>query len=208
MTLSAAIALFSAMVVLAALPGPGQIVVMARSISGGFKEGVITSLGVVAGDYVFILLSILGLSTLAANMGETFVWIQTLGAGYLIWLGLSLLRAQSLEPQHARSAPGQLVARYGVGFIAGLLTTLSNPKAILFYLSFFPAFLDLNGLLLTDVFLVLLITLMAVGGTMMAFAFLAVQARQTFVREKWRKGFHYLSALMLIGSAFVLILSQ
>ena len=97
MTLSTSIALFISMVVLALLPGPGILVVMARSVSAGLRHGVSATVGIVAGDFVFITLALLGLATLSSVLGELFIFIKYIGAAYLIWLGVSMFMRSKTE---------------------------------------------------------------------------------------------------------------
>ena len=95
MTFASSISLFIAMFILAVIPGPGILIVVARSINAGFRHGISTSLGIVAGDFVYITLAIFGLTTLSASLGYFFIYVKYFGAAYLIFLGLSLLFARS-----------------------------------------------------------------------------------------------------------------
>ena len=159
------------MFILALIPGPGVLVVIGRSLSGGLAHGIATSIGIVLGDYVFILLSVYGLIAIAEVMGNLFFVIKYVGAAYLIWLGLHFLRTpKSNTPVQENSHQ-----TYWADGLVGLITTLSNPKAILFYLSFFPAFLDLTSVSLMDVSLILFIATITVGGVMVAYAYIAVK---------------------------------
>lgn len=203
MTLSSSLALFAAMVVLAILPGPGILVVVAKSLEGGFRQGFYTSLGIVAGDYIFILLAVFGLLALAELLGPLFVWVKYLGAAYLAYLGLSLMLVK-------RPPPSQLIPAGGAGmasrnFMAGLLTTLSNPKAILFYVSFFPAFLRLDRLGFHELLLVLLITTLAVGGVMLLYAALALKAKKLLQNRARSRRINLISGSLLLASAGVLV---
>ena len=202
MTLSTALALFVAMVVLAALPGPGILVVVSRALQGGLSQGIITSVGIVAGDFVFIILSVFGLVALAESMGNFFVWVKYLGAAYLSYLGLSLIlnRPSKDDVPQARVSASNGFAN----FTAGLLTTLSNPKAILFYLSFFPAFLDLTDVSLVDLAIILAVTTAAVGGVMIFYAYLAVKTHSALRASQQGKWLSYVSGcLLIISGAFL-----
>lgn len=133
LTLVDAFALFAAMGVLAAVPSLSVLAVSARAASAGFRQGAWVTLGIVAGDTVFIVLAIFGLQWLAAALGDAFVWLKYLGAAYLLWLGFRLWRADTAV--EARAASG--VAASTSSFMSGLLLTLGDHKAILFYLGFF-----------------------------------------------------------------------
>lgn len=200
MTLFSALSLFTAMVVLAAIPGPGVIAVMARSVSGGFLHGAVTAIGILLGDYVFIALCLSGLAFIAETMGGAFVAIKYLGAAYLIWMGIGLLRA--------RTAPGTAEpvkkSSHYANLLIGLATTLGNPKAILFYLSFFPAFLPLEQISGTDVAAILAIATLAIGGVMTGYAWLSARAGAALQKSSGTRSFNLIGGGVLIGGGAVL----
>ena len=169
MTFSSIAALFGAMVILAIVPGPGVFAVVARSVASGFAHGFVTTIGIVVGDFLFILLAVFGLSAIAEAMGNLFIFVKYLGGAYILWLGIQLFRckSQSLEVK------GIVESSWLSNFSGGLLITLGNPKAILFYLSFFPAFLELSNVSILDVGIIMLIATLAIGGVMLAYAYLA-----------------------------------
>ncbi len=173
MTISAIFALSLALLVLAIIPGPGIMIVVSRTLSHGLRAGFVTSLGIVTGDYIFITLAIGGLTTLAQSFSELFILIKTLGAAYLLYLGLSLM----LKPSNSDKINTNATLGHSANFMAGLLTTMSNPKAILFYVSFFPAFLDVAKLSATDLLLIYAITTLTVGGVMVLYALFSLKGR-------------------------------
>lgn len=134
MTLTDITALFVAMLVLAAVPGLSVLTVTARTVTGGISHGTATAAGVVVGDLVFILLALFGLAVLAETLGERFYLIKYLGGAYLIWLGTLLWRANNRTAIRELAGNGSLIS----SFLAGLLVTLGDQKAIFFYLGFFP----------------------------------------------------------------------
>jgi threonine/homoserine/homoserine lactone efflux protein len=168
--------LFSAMVLLAIVPGPAVFAVIARSFSSGTLSGAYLTAGIIFGDYVFIILALFGLSTLAEAMGSTFFVIKYLSAAYLIWLGYKLLRTKASSIDIESSKDASLTSN----FLSGLLITLGNPKAILFYLGFFPAFINIGDVNLTDTGLIMLTATLAFGSVNIGYTLLAVRARQTF----------------------------
>jgi len=172
LTLASAFALFAAMTFLAAIPSLSVLAVTARASSAGFRQGAWVTLGIIAGDAVFIVLAILGLQWLAAALGDAFVWLKYLGAAYLLWLGFRLLRADPVIEVQAAGGAGAAAS----SFISGLLLTLGDQKAILFYLGFFPAFVDLAVLTLADALAVVVIAAVAVGGVKLVYAAAAARA--------------------------------
>lgn len=173
MTLVLIGSLFVSMVVLALIPGPGVLAVVARSSVLGFQHGVSTTVGIVAADFIFVTLALLGLTALSELLGTFFVIVKYIGALYLVWLGISLILSKPSPNKTEKVKTSTHLA----SFTTGLVITLSNPKAILFYVSFFPAFLDLSQVTLGDAFVIYVITAIAIGGVMLAYAFLADRAR-------------------------------
>jgi threonine/homoserine/homoserine lactone efflux protein len=174
MTFSSMAALFGTMVVLAMIPSPSVFAVVARSIASGFTQGLIMVLGIVVGDFAFIFLAVAGLSAVAE--AGLFTLVKYLGAIYLLVLGIGLWRAKT----HAVTVEPVKAVAWRSNFLCGLLITLSDPKAILFYVSFLPTFLDLSRASMADIGLVLLSATVAVGGGKLIYAYLADQARVLF----------------------------
>lgn len=164
-------ALFGAMAVLAALPSVSVLAVTAKSAGSGFLHGLLTALGIVVGDMIFILIAIFGLVLLVQTLGSAFFWIQYACGAYLIWLGLRLWRSRWQQSQATRDSNSSLLG----SFLTGLLITLADQKAVLFYMGFFPAFFDLAKLTALDVLLLLLVTLFAVGGVKVGYAYAAAR---------------------------------
>jgi threonine/homoserine/homoserine lactone efflux protein len=180
MAVSQGLALFMAMFILAIIPGPAVFAVVSRSFSQGISQGIWLTLGVLMGDFVYIIMALLGLATLAQAMGPAFIALQYASALYLIWLGIGLIKAKT-ESVHlcAESASSKIK-----NLTTGALITLSNPKAMLFYVSFFPAFVPINHVTGQDVLLILAIASIAFCGVNFAYALLAVRAKKLFVSPK------------------------
>jgi len=173
LTIPAAAALFGFMVVLALTPSVSVLTVAARAAGSGLAAGLWTAAGVVAGDLIFILIAVTGLAAIAESAGALFTAIQYLGGAYLLWLSITMWRSPSraVTPGQTRSTSA------ASSFLAGLTLTLADHKAILFYLGFFPAFVDLPRLSGLDVILIAAITIGAVGGAKSVYAYLATRTR-------------------------------
>lgn len=197
MTLISALALFGTMVILAVIPGPGVFAVVARSASGGVLHGVLTSVGIVLGDYVFIALCLSGLAYIADAMGSAFVVLKFLGAAYLVWMGFSLICAR--RKTDVRSDTEIRNSRYG-SLLLGLTTTLGNPKAILFYLSFFPAFLPMHKIGAMDAATIFVVTALAVGGVMLIYVWLTVRAKKLLQHRSETRYLNLFGGSILISS--------
>ena len=128
-------AFVAAIVVFLAIPGPGNLALITSTGKGGVRGGLAATLGVIAGDQVLMWAAVAGVATLLATTPTAFYAVQWLGAVYLAWLGWKMLTAR----------PGDapvLHIRAGQYFRQALAITLLNPKAIVFYMAFFPLFVD------------------------------------------------------------------
>jgi len=164
------------MLLWAIIPGPAVFAIIARSFSSGILQGSYMTAGMVLGDYVFIILALFGLSAIAEVMGTTFFIIKYVSAAYLIWLGYKLFRTKANSTSIETSKDSSLISNS----FAGLFITLGNPKAILFYIGFFPAFIDITEVTLSDVSLIMLTATLAFGSVNLAYSLLAIKARNTF----------------------------
>jgi threonine/homoserine/homoserine lactone efflux protein len=200
MTLATILALFTAMVVLASIPSLSVLTVSTRAATSGFIHGVFTTIGIVLGDIIFIIIAIWGLSLLAETMGNLFFLIKYLGGAYLIYLGIGLLRS---KPQDIE--PGGLVkASLLSSFLAGLSITLADQKATLFYLGFFPAFVDISTISYFDTLIIIAIATVAVGGVKLIYAFMADRAR-LLITSPTRKGINIAAGSIMIAVGVFLI---
>ena len=196
MTLSSTVALFGAMFVLAIIPSPSVFVVVARTIESGFIHGLVTVLGIIAGDLIFIILALYGLGFIAETMSSLFIY---LGSAYLIWLGIGLWRTKSVEIQEIKALS------WSSHFRCGLFMTLGDPKAILFYISFLPAFLDLSNVSVFDTGIVIVVATLAVGGTKLGYAYMANKSRLLFESSRAKKGINMTAGAVMIGTGLFLI---
>lgn len=126
-----------AVLVFLALPGPGTFTLLTATGRSGIRGGYSTLAGLLLGDQVLMWLAVAGVAALLKANPLLFHAMQYLGAAYLVWIGLQLLRSQK---PGARA--GMIALRPGPYFRQGLLVTLLNPKAIVFYMAFFPLFID------------------------------------------------------------------
>lgn len=200
MTFSSILALFSALVVLAAIPSVSVLAVSTRSATFGFIHGVFTTLGIVLGDIIFIILAIWGLSFLAETMGGFFFLIRYLGGAYLILLGIGLCQSKSQEIDTETTSNSSLMS----SFLTGLFITLGDQKATLFYLGFFPAFVDISQISYGDTLIILAITTLAVGGVKLGYAVLANQAR-LWINPKIKRAMNLVAGCIMIAVGMLLL---
>lgn len=194
LTLSSTGALFGTMVVLALMPSVSVLTVSARSAAYGFTHGVYTAMGILAGDIIFIVIAIYGLSVLSEVMGDHFALVKYLGGSYLMWLGIVLWRSRT----NPEGVDENIQSSLSSSFLAGLFITLADQKAILFYLGFFPAFLDLSTLSIVDTGIIIAIVTVAIG-TKLVYAIMANRARLLLRSPRFVKGLNVVAGSIMIG---------
>ena len=190
------------MIVLAIVPSVSVLAVTARAAAFGFSHGLFTALGIVVADILFILVAVYGLALIAEMMGDQFRLIQYLGAAYLIWLGISLWRADV----KTRATDQLRQSTWLSSFLTGLLITLGDQKAILFYLGFLPAFVDLATMTPLDTLIIIISAILGVGGAKVVYAFLADRASVLLKDSGALHGINVLAACVMIAVGIVLLL--
>lgn len=134
-------------------PGADFLFVLGRSSARGFSAGVWAALGVGAGCCVHILAAALGLSALLATSAAAFTAVKWVGAAYLVYLGIALLRKRGgLAADDSERRTSTSMRRV---FWQGFLTNVLNPKVALFFLAFVPQFIDAGSPTKVEAFLLL-----------------------------------------------------
>lgn len=186
--------------VLAGVPSVSVVLVVTRSMTHGLSGGAAAAAGVVTGDLVFVVLSIAGLSAVAAAVGEYFVIVRYLAAAYLIWFGVSLLWSRQ-----SRDHCAQTDATLSQGYLAGLLLTLADVKAVFFYASLFPAFVDVEDLGWADATLVVLLTVATVAAVKLAYVFAAHQVRAQVCTQRSESMTNRLAGSLSVGAGILVM---
>ncbi|MEQ8288675.1 MAG: LysE family translocator [Gammaproteobacteria bacterium] len=204
MTIIETITLFAIMLALAAIPSASVALVVTRSATLGVTNGIAVSAGIVLGDLVFILLALAGLSVMAQAMGSLFMIIKYLGAAYLLWLGYTLLTAKSTIEIPAQNPTGKrnLLA----SFLAGFMLTLGDIKAIVFYVSLFPVFIDLSSLQIADILIIVAVTVVSVGSVKLIYAFSALKVASLARRYKLDNAARKTAGGLMVGTGSYLII--
>ena len=200
MTFLSLLALAGAMLLLAITPGPGVFATVSRALASGFNNAAIVVMGIIAGDLIFMVMAIYGLAAVAEMMGSLFNVVKYVGAAYLVWLGIGLLRAESKPVE----VEGVVEHSWRANFFTGLFITLGNPKVILFYLGFLPTFVDLAALTTLDVISIAVVISTVLGGTMLGYAFLAAKARNLFKDPKAERIMNRSAGSVMIATGAVL----
>jgi len=184
----------AAILLFLALPGPGTFALLTSTGKGGFRGGAAATAGLIIGDQVLLWLAVAGVAALLAAHPTLFKAVQYLGAAYLAWIGLKLLFAKPgsaspirIEPRHyARQA---------------FLITLLNPKAIVFYMAFFPLFIDPVTHRGAVTFVAMAATIAAITAVycLLLCAFAQVVSAQVRAHQRLAQALQRLAGIFLIG---------
>ena len=128
-------AFVAAIIIFLLIPGPGNMALITSTSKGGIKGGFGAIFGVIVGDQVLMWMAVAGVAAVLTAYPTAFKAVQWLGAAYLAWLGFRMLIAKPGDAPVLHIKPHHY-------FRQALMITLLNPKAIVFYMAFFPLFVD------------------------------------------------------------------
>ena len=125
-------------------PGPGLFAVLAISTRYGMMPAMWLSFGHTVGDIIYVTVAMLALSVLAEIISNSMLYVKIFGASYLIYIGYQQWRSKGVSFEQSNKKESILKL-----LLAGFIVGVTNPKTIIFYLSFLPIFVDLNNLTIT-----------------------------------------------------------
>jgi threonine/homoserine/homoserine lactone efflux protein len=205
MTVESIATLFVAMLISAAVPGPGVLTCIARAIASGFQAALYIIAGIVLGNAAFLVVVLLGLAAAASALGGLFIAIKYLGALYVIWLGLRLWLAEvttdDLDRQVASASPVS-------GFLTGLVVPFSNSAVIFFYVSLLPTFIDVNHLGWVDGFTAILVISAALFMVLAAYSYGATRARGLLRDRRARRRCNQGAGALMVGTGVYIAIRQ
>lgn len=197
--ISLAIAFF----VLAITPGPGVLATVGRSLSSGFRPAAYFVAGILIGDLFFLTLAILGMGMIATAMGKYFLIVKILSGGYLIFLGAKLLFNPPANVEVVIQRNENLTYK---NTLSGLGLTLSNPKTIIFYISFLPTFLNLSAFSFNDFIIASIEILVVIGSVLLSYAYLTGLVRKFFSNPNYIRRLNRTSGMILTIVGIVVII--
>ncbi|MBI3436315.1 MAG: LysE family translocator [Proteobacteria bacterium] len=186
-----------ACVVIVVVPGPIVTLIVANALAHGLRAGLVNIAGAQAGLALMLAVVLIGLTSLIAIMGVWFDWLRLLGAAYLIWLGLKLLRAPALLADQVPAPPR------GGFFLQGFLVLMTNPKALLLFGAFIPQFVDRNGAYGRQVVLLGLTFMVIAGAGDGAYALAFGRARALMSASRLRLVSRVSGAVLIAGGTWM-----
>ncbi|MCP9625468.1 LysE family translocator [Rhodopseudomonas palustris] len=203
MSLELYLTYIAACIALALLPGPVVTLVIANGLRHGTRAALLNIAGAQLGLGLVIALVAAGLTTLMATMGYWFDWVRLVGAAYLVWLGIGLIRkpVEGIAPDAAPRAPR------GGFFLQGFLVLLANPKVLVFFGAFIPQFVDMQREHVPQAALLGVTFMVIAAMTDAIYALLAGRARTLFSAKRTRL-LSRISGGFMIGGGVWLALSR
>ena len=177
-----------------ALPGPGTFALLTSTGKGGFRAGAAATLGVILGDQALLGLAVAGVAALLAAHPTVFKLVQYAGAAYLAWIGLKLIFAKAGSASPVRIEPRHYIRQ-------AFFITLLNPKAIVFYMAFFPLFIDPVAHRGAVTFGAMALTIAAITAVycLLLCAFANAVSAQVRAHQKLARGLEKLAGIFLIA---------
>lgn len=129
----------TAAVLIGISPGPSNLYVMSRTVAQGRRGGLVAAAGLAAGSVVHVIAAAAGLSAVFVLAPLAYTVLKFVGAAYLVWLGVQLLRAPGGDLRQPGTRPAKAASAV---FRESVLVELTNPKTALFFLAFLPQFVD------------------------------------------------------------------
>lgn len=191
-----------AFIILLAIPGPGNLALILSTGKGGIRGGLASTFGIIFGDQVLLWLAVAGVAALLKAYPAAFHVVQWLGAAYLVYLGLRMILAKPGAAPTLDIKPRQYLWQT-------LVITVFNPKAIIFYMAFFPLFIDPHrhqGLITFGFMAVTIMALTFLYGLLIVLLthFLAERMR---ANPRITRGLEKLAGLCLVGFGVKLTLN-
>lgn len=193
-----------------AVPGPDFALIL-RHAARGRRHGRAASLGVVTGHAIHLTAAALGLSALLASSAMAFTVVKVIGGLYLVYLGVQALLAARRRTPESRTddavpEPSPVAdARVGRAYVQGFITNVLNPKAVVFYMSLLPQFLDRGLPMLPQLVVLGVITMTSGLAWWMLFVGAVDRVRGLLARDPVRRTLDGLTGVLFIGLAVRLV---
>jgi threonine/homoserine/homoserine lactone efflux protein len=197
MSLESALTIAIAIFVFGLTPGPGVFAIVARALALGFRPTLIFILGIITGDLVYLVLAALGLSVIASQYAAAFALLKIAGGLYLVYLGVQTWRsAKNADTGLAPVAEGGRAR----GYLSGFSVTMGNPKVVVFYVAFLPAFVDLGTLTMPDLIAVAVVVTASLLASLLVYAAMAARARIFFKSVRAVRNLRRGAGALMVGA--------
>jgi threonine/homoserine/homoserine lactone efflux protein len=181
--------------VLCFIPGPAVLCVVSSALTRGARSGFHSSLGILAANTMYFVLSAMGLGAVLLASRAVFIVIKSVGAAYLVFLGLRMVFARP-EPESA-AAKTETTPRGS--FWNGFVVQAANPKAIIFFTALLPQFIDPDAAMTTQV------GILAVSSIVIELAVLSIYVAACHNARRWFRGGRLGVVLQRVGGGLLIV---
>ena len=187
------------------IPGPVVTLVVANALGHGRNAGLLTVFGALVGTAILIALGAIGLTTVLTLMADIFEWVRWIGVAWLVWLAWKFWRAAIWPPDMTGEAPSPGTRNlFWQGFVVGF----TNPKSVVFYIAFFPQFID-PAMSVAPQLLVLSLAFLGIAVVLdSAYALAAGQLRPWLISRTLARVRNGVSGTLLLGVSLGLALAR
>ncbi|MGC6537472.1 MAG: LysE family translocator [Candidatus Puniceispirillaceae bacterium] len=206
MEFSAVLALALATFIFVITPGPGIIAILARTMSTGVGLGLIMGVGLMSGDFIYLIAILASFHSLSDIVAPYIIAIRVIGACYLAYIGVMQWRAPVWTDQQTMPVKESHLSVVQT-FLAGVAISATNPKVMIFYLSFLPAFVDLGMLTFADSVIVCITIAFALFMGVLIYAFGAHTLYRLIKDDKTAKRVNQITGSLIIGVAIVMVVT-
>jgi threonine/homoserine/homoserine lactone efflux protein len=186
--------------VLCLTPGPAVLLVVAHGLARGPWPSIWASLGILAGNGLYFVVSATGLSAVIMTSNEFFSMIRWVGAAYLIWLGVTTFFGRSARLSVGPAAGPAVVARPGRIALDGFVLQTANPKALVFFVALLPQFIDPAGSIVGQVAILGVTSVIVEFGVLLGYGVAASRASEWAARPRWPALTNRLAGGMLVAA--------
>lgn len=187
-----------ACILFSVVPGPSVTIVVANSLAGGTRAGLLTILGTEIAMLSMVFVVALGLEAVMTLVSEAFLVIKLVGAAYLVWIGWKMFNSSGkLEMEGGAKLPAR---RY---LLQGAVVNWSNPKTLLFLGAFLPQFVDMSRPAFGQIMILGLIVMAVATASDAIYAVAAGQARQVLTAARVRFVSRVSGVILMIGGAWL-----
>lgn len=187
-------------------PGPAVLLVISQGIRSGARASLLGTAGILSGNALYFGASALGLGAILLASEMAFLLIKWVGAAYLIFLGGKMIR-DTLTVVEEKPHVMISTARHRL-FRQGILTQLSNPKAIVFFTALLPQFIDTQGAAAYQFFVLGVVSILVECPILVLYGWLAAKGGDWFKQSKYAKWLDRIAGTFLIGAGIKLAFTR
>lgn len=207
MDVGTVLALALASFIFVVTPGPGIVALLSRTLARGIGSGLLLGLGLIMGDFIYLIAVLASLHSIADIIAPYMVYVRVFGAFFLAYVGYQQWISPPLLAEEARKQEAGKKRTIAQTLAAGIAISGTNPKVVVFYLSFLPQFVDLTNLSLADTIIVMVTIASMLFSGCLVYAFGADRLYQLIKSQKGAKLMNQVTGGSIIAVAIVMVVT-